>query len=208
MAGGPTGPVAGPSNLDDLVAKLEDRTFVTYKARLYASQRLHRRSSAWNACLIAFSTSTLIAAVGMISKGDMYGDQGDTLMIALSLLSLIASLIVASMNYGGRSRALEANYKRIQQISLRAELLRVDAGKINSAQYDELLKEYSIALESSENHTDGDYALAVKDPSTGQSKGDHKAINLDRIMTVIPYLSTIFPILILIPFTKWLLNGS
>src|SRR5690242_5888951 len=120
MVSGPTGPVAGPSNLEDLIRRLEDRSFTTYKARLQAAQRLSSRNNAWNSCLISFSTATLIAAVGMLGKQDMYGKEGDSLMIALSLLSLVASLVVASMNYGGRSRSLESNYKRIQQIALKA----------------------------------------------------------------------------------------
>lgn len=124
-------------------------------------------------------------------------------MVALSLLSLVASLVVASMNYGGRSRALEANYKRIQQISLKAESVRVDPTQVTRANYEEILKDYSIALESSENHTDGDYALAAK-----SSGVDKIPAWLDRTKTFIPYLATVLPILILIPFISWLIHGT
>lgn len=46
----------------------------------------------------------------------MYGTGGETLLVALSVLSLVISLVVANANYGARARSMESSYKKIQQI--------------------------------------------------------------------------------------------
>lgn len=204
MQSGPSGPAVGSPSLQDMVKKLEDRSYKTFKARMRASQRLARRNSAWNVSLVAFSTATTVAAVGMLTDRDMYGPAGDTIMAALGILSLITSLIVASMNYGSRSRALEANYKHIQRISLKAEGFFIEPQSATADRYEELFDEYSAAIESSENHSDGDYASTLnRVPRSSKS-----ALWIERLVTWMPYLSILAPIGILAPFVTWLRHAS
>src|SRR4051812_24806588 len=103
------------------------RSYQTYKSRMMTHQRLASRNSAWNFSLIAFSTATTFSSIGMLTHQKMYGAGGETLMVILAVLALVASLVVANMNYSGRSQAMEANYKRIQQISVHAESFFVDS---------------------------------------------------------------------------------
>ncbi|WP_328524587.1 SLATT domain-containing protein [Kribbella sp. NBC_00359] len=185
----------------DAVERLEERAFKTYKSRLAAHHRLSSRNNAWNASLIALSTATTIASVGLLSDAAMYGERGETLLAALAILALVASLVVANMNYGARSRSMEANYKRIQQISMDAENLRLGTMELTEKAFLTLQREYGIAVESSENHSQGDYGRTSKVKSL---RGEQRR---DTAITLAPYLSIIAPILIVIPFVQWIVNG-
>ncbi|WP_345409200.1 SLATT domain-containing protein [Nonomuraea salmonea] len=101
---------------------------MTYLSRLNAYRRLAHANIAWNAALVALSTSTVIASVGMLVEKNMYGKGGDALMVALAVFSLSISLVVSSVGYGTRAKAMEENYKRIQQISVLAENLKEYTG--------------------------------------------------------------------------------
>lgn len=135
----------------------------------------------------------------------MYGSGGDTLLAILAIVSLVASLVVANMNYPGRSQAAEGNYKRIQQISLSAEALRdrrsgLSEVEIVQREY-EIARDYEIALESSENHSDADYYRTFtppKEPST---------IRRDTFVSVVPFLTLIAPIGVAVPLAIWLFRG-
>ncbi len=151
-------PVAGPPNIDlaDLAKRLEDRTYKTYRSRIRAYHRLRRRDNAWNASLIALSTSTTVASIGMLVDREMYGKGGDALMLALAVLSLVASLVVASAKLRERAQSMEGSYKRIQQIAVAAENIPEDAVS-GYQRLQELRQEYLIAIESSENHSSADF---------------------------------------------------
>lgn len=186
-------------DLRESVKILEERAHKTYLARIRACDRLTQRNNAWNTSLIAFATSTTIASVGIVVNSNMYGRGGDALLVALAILSLVASLVVSNVDYGSRARAMEVSYKRIQQISLQAESFFVDTGAASRRRYLELAQEYSIAIESSENHLTSDYLL-----SQGRSGG---SITRARIVTFIPYITLIIPVLLLLPFGGWFFSG-
>jgi len=196
-------PVAVPYHKEEilkLVKLLETRSFKTYNARIEAHKRLSRRNNAWNASLIALATSTTIASVGLLVDRNMYGSGGDALMVTLAILSLVASLVVSSVNYGSRSRAMESSYKRIQQISLAAESFPAVATENVRRQYLELRKEYEIAIESSENHSDADYERSQGGPK--------KILWRDAAISFSPYIVLVTPIGLIVPFAAWFINGT
>jgi len=137
----------------------------------------------------------------------MYGTQGDTLLAGLAVLSLVASLVVANMNYGARSRSMEANYKRIQQISAELENLTIDRDQLTRDQLTRLQREYSIAVDTSENHSSGDHGRASKQSDPARWHELRWQIRRDMTVTLLPYLSVIVPILIIIPFAKSIVNA-
>lgn len=115
-------------------------------------------------------------------------------MVALAVLSLVASLVVSSISYGNRVKAMEANYKEIQQISLAAENLKFCTGDGIWDQYRALEKDYGRAVDFSENHTTGDHrrALALMNGSRVKIR--------DSLTTITPYTTLLIPIGLLIPF--------
>ncbi|MFE0313916.1 SLATT domain-containing protein [Amycolatopsis sp. NPDC058986] len=186
--------------LIEAVKRLEARSFKTYSARLKTHERLSRRNTAWNASLVSLATSTTIASVGLLVERNMYGTRGDSLMVALAILSLVASLVVSSVNYGSRARAMEANYKRIQQLSLAAEGFFVSDKPATRQRFLELEKEYGIALESSENHSEADYARSG-------GRVSKRVTWRDTLITVAPYITLVIPLALLVPFAKWFIDG-
>ena len=196
-------PAAEPlisSGLAEAVKKLEDRSYKAFKARLKAHERLSRRNVAWNVSLVTLATSTTIASVGLLVNRSMYGAGGDALMVVLAILSLVVSLVVSSMNYGSRARSMESNYKRIQQISLSAEHFFVDTAQATAQRYFELKNEYSIALESSENHSEADYLRSSNDAS-------RRALWQDSLVSLLPYATLTIPLALVVPFAWWFIDG-
>ena len=186
--------------ISDHIENLEQRAFKTYRARVEAHKRIARLNLSWNTALVSLATSTTVAAVGQLVIPTMYGAGGNALMVVLAILSLVVSLVVSSMNYGARARSMEASYKRIQQISFLAERLEVVTPPDQLARrFDELQREYEIAIESSENHTTADHHKACEERSRETLK--HAALYL------LPYLTLIVPILLLVPFVSWFFDG-
>jgi hypothetical protein len=179
--------------------RLEKKSFTTYKARVRAFERLTRRNNAWNASLVSLSTATTVASVGLLVDKTMYGEHGDAVMLVVAVLSLVASLVVSSVNYGARARSMEASYKKIQQISLSAEDLQNDPDGTDYKRYLELHREYQVALESSENHTSADFRR-------WEAESYWSALRYlwrDALLGLAPYVSLLIPIALLIPFTRW-----
>src|ERR1043165_8227776 len=200
-------PVAEPSydiELRAAVKRLENRSYTTYKARLKTHQRLIRRSNSWNASLIALATSTTISSVGLLVNKGMYGAGGDALMVVLAILSLVASLVVSSVNYGARSRAMEANYKKIQQISLLAETPSLTNPEARQ-RFREALKECEMAVDSAENHSEADYYRSLVDYKKVQ--GARKQVWRDSLISLAPYITLSIPVGLVVPFVIWFING-
>lgn len=182
-----------------MAERLEKRAFKTYKARLMTHERLRARGVAWNAFMISSATATTIASVAMLSEPKLYGTRGDVLLAILAIISLVASLVVANMNYGARTQAVESNYKRIQQISLSAEMLATQGCTIQQVQV--LQREYEIALESSENHSEADYQRTLYFP-TARMK-----IFRDSLASWVPYLMLVAAAVVAAPVAIWLARG-
>lgn len=179
-----------------LMKVLEDRSYATYSARLQASIRLRRRGQAWNAALIAFATSATAASVGMLTDPDMYGSQGDTLMVCLSVLALVVSLVVTGLDHSGRSRDMFVNYRKIQRLSAEAERDKSDP-ELTRAAVVRMNERYDALLDESENHTSADY-----------NRGNKKkpwwawAVLREDAVTWFPYATLALPAALLIPLLR------
>jgi SMODS and SLOG-associating 2TM effector domain family 5 len=194
----------------------ERRAYKTYRARQSAANRLGRRARAWNWALIAFSTSTTIAAIGMLTDPDMYGANGDTLMVCLAILVLVASLTTSNMDYSGRSRDMFINYRKLQRISVEMEELR---NQLQTPVTEEMVKELSrrhqAILDETENHTTGDHlrhfsrTLLPDDPhhSTDDNlyKMRRRAMLADFLITSTPYATLLVPVALVVPLMQSLL---
>jgi SMODS and SLOG-associating 2TM effector domain family 5 len=160
---------------------------------------LTRRNNSWNASLISLATATTAASVGLLVDRKMYGRNGDAIMLVVAILSLVASLVVSSANYGARARSMEASYKKIQEVAATAENLRNEPGPVDYKRYLELHREYQIAIESSENHTSADYHR-YKATSWRWSV---RYLWRDTLLGLAPYISLVVPVVLLVPFLRW-----
>jgi hypothetical protein len=177
--------------------KLADRSYKTYKARLIAAQRLQARNRAWNACLLSLSVATTLASIALLTDAKMYGQAGPTILVCVAVMALVASLVVSGLNYGGRSRDMFMNYRRIQRLSVEAEAL-VSSGQASDSDIDRLAESYESLLDDSENHTTSDYIQAF--PENSLSKWP---LSRSRLLTSAPYLALLVPILVVLPIVKW-----
>lgn len=196
-----TGPAT--TQVDQMIRRLEQRAYKTYLCRLQAFRRLSHADKAWNTALIAFSTSTTIASVGILVDREMYGRGGDAMLLTLAILSLVASLVVSNVHYGIRAKAMEANYKQIQQISVAAENLLDVQNSDRESRYRDLLSSYEAAVTSSENHTAHDHRV-MQAQLPGSSIAPRKR---DAAGVVAPYFTLLLPLALITPFAIWFLNG-
>lgn len=127
----------------------------------------------------------------------MYGKAGATVLVCVSILALVASLVVADLNYGGRSRDMFMNYRRIQRLSVRAESL-LSRGEASSYDVAELTERYESLLDDSENHSDSDFRLALPNPDLGTGPATRA-----KLLTLAPYSALIAPIFVIWPIVVW-----
>lgn len=206
----PGGPVP------DWFQTLEDRSYTTYKARLAAAARLRHLDTAWNLALIALSTATVIAAVGIMVSPALYGAEGELLLAVISIATLVTSLIVAGARFGARSRDMTVSYRRLQRFSVDIERLRLtNAGPLSQERLNELSDRYQDLLDAAENHSDADYgAVAARRreatfgiegaPSNSRSSRWYFA----RSATLaVPYLTLSVPILLIGRLLWWCFFG-
>jgi len=180
-----------------MLQTLEKRSFKTYEARLRAASRLAARNRAWNAFLIATSSATVIASVALLVEPDIYGIGGPVLLVGVSILTVVASLVTASLDYSGRARNMFINYRKVQRLSGKAERARQDPRRCNQETVNRLSKEYDNLLDESENHTEGDHAKA-------QSLWRSRSRLKEWLLTVTPLGSFLLPVLLIVPLLSWI----
>jgi hypothetical protein len=201
---GPAVPVDATSRegaeVKDLLAKLEDRSYKTYGARLMASQRLAARNRAWNTLLISTATATTIASVALLTDESIYGAAGPTLFVSVSILSLVASLVTSSLDYSGRSRNMFLNYRRIQRLSAEVERAGALPHLHTRAHLTELNRQYDALLDESENHTEADY-LRWTEPMRRSG-----STRRERLLSALPFFSLLAPIGLALPLVAWMIT--
>lgn len=189
-----------PKTVPELLEALETRSYDTYKSRICAFERIQSRNRAWNTALIALATATTVAALGLLVDGSMYGDSGETLLAACSVLSLSASLVIAALDYPGRAVRMENAYKEIQDISSRVEGARTVGTSSTLTDYSALHAAYSEVVRHSENHTTPDY-------QTYKSQWSMARV-LSVALTMVPYISLVLPIWLMWQFGDWVIDGA
>lgn len=193
---------------------LIERSFITYKSRLLASQRLTSLDKAWNFSLISLSSALVIASIGLLVNPKMYGSQGAVLLVSISVFSLSVSLVITSQNYGIRSRDMFANYRRIQRISVAAESLKL-RNKYSWIEVQNLSLEYQSLLDESENHSSTDFKKAKKSSTTDDKpkkliqkiyENTLQKFFMSSVANWVPYIFLLVPAGLLIPFINWILS--
>lgn len=194
----------------------ESRAYKTYRAREAAARRLGQRARAWNWALVAFSTATTVAAIGLLTDTDMYGPNGNTLLVCLAILALVASLTTANIDYSGRSRDMFINYRKLQRISVEMEEMRRQSGThVTHQMVKELSERYQTILDETENHTPGDHlrhfsrTLPAEHPHYSTDDQLYRArrhsMSLDFFITSLPYGTLIVPAALVVPLAASLL---
>jgi len=181
---------------------LERRTYKSYQSRLNSHRRLRRRKVAWNASLVSTTTASTAAAVVLLKDEAVFGDKGPVLFALLSIATLVTSLVVSSVDYGGRTKAMEECYKAIQDISVRAEKLDIRRWSARQS-LDRLWAEYSAIVRMTENHSTADFFRF--------ERPDHSAkeawvLIKDSLVTFAPYGSLAIPAVILAQIGRWSLG--
>ncbi|GLZ37154.1 hypothetical protein Acsp05_07790 [Actinokineospora sp. NBRC 105648] len=125
-------------------------------------------------------------------------------MVALAILSLVTSLVVSNMNYGARGRAMEANYKMIQQISAELESFFTGQGTDSWSKYHDIHRRYLNAVDSSENHSESDHFRNTQDSLSFKHR---RKVRFDTSVTFFPVFTLAVPILVIIPFILWFIRG-
>lgn len=143
------------------VGDIEDRAYKTYKSRILSADRLRHRGAAWNTALLSASTSSTIAGIALIAEPDLYGRTGGVVFAAVGVTSLVVSLIVASQNYGARSKDMFVSFRRAQRVAVQAERMRKLNLPDDDPRVDELAEQYQQLLDESENHSHLDYERAL-----------------------------------------------
>lgn len=183
----------------DLIA---ERSYKTYKSRLKAAERLQARQRAWNTCLLALAVATTIASIALLTDDRMYGRAGPTVLVCVSVAALVASLVIAGLNYGVRSRDMFMNYREIQRLSVEAEQLQGDS-EVDAEVVRDLRDRYQALLDNSENHTSADYGRS--DSKAAVSKAVRWG---SSACTYVPYAALVIVSLIIWPFVAWVLRGG
>lgn len=182
--------------------KLEDRSYKSYKGRMHASQRLALRDKAWNTSLLSLTVATTIASIGLLTDSQMYGTAGPTLFVCLAVLSLVISLVVASLNYGARSRDLFTNYRNLQRLSTEVEHLRTGNATPGFAEVKVLLDRYNDLLDESENHNAADH-------TRGHNVGRVTwGVAGDWSISALPFVTLVIPVFVVLPLVQWLQHAA
>ncbi|WP_175404275.1 MULTISPECIES: SLATT domain-containing protein [Gordonia] len=206
--------------IDDKVARehllsIERRAYKTYRARESASSRLGRRARAWNWAIVALSTATTVAAVGMLTDASMYGPNGPTLLVCVSVFALVVSLAATNMNHSGRSRDMFLNYRKIQRIAVEMEQM-ITEEVVTRSMVAAISDRYQEVLDESENHTSGDYwrhfsSKLAKDQAfyLGEDVSQYlrrREMLRDTTVTSLPYITLLLPAALFLPLLESLLS--
>lgn len=127
--------------------------WLTRKCRIHAEVRLKNNDVHSQALLVWYAILSSALAIFSIRYPHILGEDTDLYACVLSVALMVASLVVTSKDYRGRSLAFRANYLALQQ--LYSDLLSgVVLEKDKSKHYEELLSQC-------ENHSNYDHGYFV-----------------------------------------------
>jgi len=121
--------------------------------------------------VVSLAVSSLAAVVFSVTSLVYPGSRSqdiDYSALLISLVTLVASLVVALMNFGARSVEMKNAYRRAQRLSSRAEYLRKVGDQVERklllADVGKLTDDYQDLLDESENHTTADFVGRLIEP--------------------------------------------
>lgn len=149
---------------ESALEKLGRRSYDSYLARLHAQRRLHALGAWWDAA--GYSSGTSLLAVSIVLLGMQGGDSnlllpgGEIILAVASLVALIVSIVSSRLEYEARSKLMFINYRDLQRFSVVVESY-IDSGtRVSNRRLRKLQDEYQNLLDSAENHTGVDHAMA------------------------------------------------
>ena len=154
--------VAEPESLARVIARSVERT---YLARTWMARRLQRRGLAWNSALVALSTSTVISSIVLLGEDSVYGSRGAYIFAVLGVLTLVASLLVASAGYQDKARHAFETYRQLQRLAVLLEAIASNPPRSRrkaDLRVRELDDAYQTILDHSDNHSQADFASAIR----------------------------------------------
>lgn len=205
----PSAPVTTAAHADrattEWLEKFERRTYVTFLSRARASTRVATRGVLWMIALSVASAASLCVSVVSLSGAERPVSEADLASALFALATLVLSLIVASLDFQGRSRDLFHSFRAIQRVSARAESLRELPQRPQTVEdvRSGLESAYQDALDQSENHTTLDYYLA-RPPRAGEHKKTDDRTR--RLAFWAQGALTAFPVLVILASVLWLMS--
>jgi len=126
---------------------VKDNVWFTYKARIYAAQRLSRNDFHSQALLVWYAFFSAALAVVTVRYPKLLGSDTDLTAAVLGVGLLVLSMFVTSQDFRGRSIAMRLNYLAMQ--ALHTAMAQATPTPADIAKYGELLA-------AVENHTEMD----------------------------------------------------
>jgi len=105
---------------------------------------------------------TLLGAILDLAFSSATPVHDQVVLIAISVIALAGSLVVANREYGVRAARMASNYKQLQSLSAEVEVHRTRSQTVDLAQARVWMQRYDSLLEAAENHTTADYRAAIK----------------------------------------------
>ncbi|MFJ4172739.1 SLATT domain-containing protein [Microbacterium sp. NPDC089696] len=203
----------------DALSLLEHRAYVTYRARLRTANRMRVRGQLWNLPLVTSPVITLIVAIVASAAPGVYSDRTDVLLVALSVLTLVASIIVPTANYAVNAERLFNAYRDLQRISVEIEgdNLRLKNGWSRNRAASRASTQYQEILDKTQNHSSADYWGVVRD----QNHNDRRKGNTPQqipfsarvqlfaswSLTALPVAIAVLLLPLLLPAIRWMINA-
>lgn len=216
---GDRAPARSDKSSEDALDMLARRAYATYMARLRTANRIRLRGQLWNLPLVTSPVVTLIVAVVSLTAPDVYSDRTDVLLVALSVLTLVASIIVPSANFAVNAERLFTAYRGLQRLSvdLERECKRLRSGWRRNRVAERASHEYQEILDRTQNHSGADYWGVVRaQNAVRRAQGDEPArippsgyaqLTASWVLTAFPVALTCALVPLVIPAIIWMFGG-
>jgi hypothetical protein len=214
--------------IGDELDRLAVRIYKTYGARREAARRLQNRGAVWTLLLVFSAVVAAVASIVLLIDAEALGPRGSAILAALGVVSLVASLMVASARFEVRSERQFRGYREFQSLASEAEL-----GRRSLAGPDERGKAahrfdsaYQKALDESENHAPADHYRAspplltgTKSAASADPSRKNDIVSFLQFVwrwaqllgslavTLLPLVLAVGPILIGLQLVAWLTGG-
>ena len=134
-----------------MTTKIEDKIWITSKARIQAEKRLISTSFHSRMILLWYSFCAAGVAIYNLSADDV-GEVQEAVLVIYSVLILAASSFVQGSRLGERAENMKQCYVKLQYLLRNVELKNIDKATASV--------EYTEVLQSYENHKLSDYYAA------------------------------------------------
>ncbi|MFW0169528.1 SLATT domain-containing protein [Rothia sp. P4278] len=146
-----------------------NNSYITYKARIKAHQRIRLEENIWNFVGIFSSFILIILSIVRLMDAEMVWLEGkklDLIIVALSIQLIIYSVFQIYINSRRFAEDMFKSYNSLHKFYLRVSALQ-DKERKSESEYKKNIDEYNSILETSANHTPFDYYRSLRENSGG-----------------------------------------